>query len=96
MGCAVQFHDSVERRQSWAQRALSGWYIRTSDEHYRCHCVYNKRTKAERISDTVIFKHEYITQPTVTPHDVLIKAITELTTTINGKTDVKELIGRPC
>jgi hypothetical protein len=39
----------------------------------------------------VTFKHEYITQPTITPHDVLIKAITELTTTINGKTDIKEL-----
>jgi len=91
MGCAVQFHDSVERRQSWAQRALNGWYIRTSDEHYRCHCVYSKQTKAERISDTVIFKHEYITQPKITPHDVLIKAVTELTKTMGGETNIKDI-----
>ncbi len=61
MGCAVQVHVSPNRRLTWAEHALDGWYLRTSEEHYRCHVVFVKKTRAERISDTVFFQHRYIT-----------------------------------
>ncbi len=67
LGCAVEIHDSPNRRRTWDPRSLTGWYLGTSPEHYRCHKVFCKRTRAERISDTMWFKHRYITQPTFSP-----------------------------
>jgi len=58
-------------------------------EHYRCHKIYVKKTRSERISDTVFFKHKYITQPTVTPVDTIVKALDDLTHTLKGRRNVK-------
>ena len=64
MGCAVQLHERSKRRGSWAMNAVNGWYLRTSDKQYRCHVIYVKHSRSERISDTVHFKHKHITIPT--------------------------------
>jgi hypothetical protein len=56
MGCAVQIHKSSEQRGTWAANTIDGWYLQTSPEHYQCHQIYVKKTKSERISDTVFFK----------------------------------------
>jgi hypothetical protein len=79
MGCAVQIHERSERRGSWAANLSDGWYLRTSAEHYRCHVIYTKNTRSERITDTVKFKHKYITEPTLTPEDTIVKALNDLT-----------------
>ena len=78
LGCPVQLYLKPHRRKSWAKHAADGWYLGVSLKHYRCHRVWNKETQAERISDTVFFKHKYITQPTLTPEDLLLKAIQDL------------------
>ena len=78
MGCAVQIYKSSERRGTWAEHTTDGWYLQTSHEHYRCHNVHVKQTNSERITNTVFFKHQYITQPSVTPADILTKAIDDL------------------
>jgi hypothetical protein len=44
-----------------------------------------------RISDTVWFKHKYITQPTVTPANMIVKALTDLTQALKGKTNLEGL-----
>jgi hypothetical protein len=49
-----------------------------------CHVVFVKKTRAERISDTVIFQHRRITNPEITPIDKLIVALTNFTTAANG------------
>ena len=69
--------------------AANGWYIGASMEHYRCHKIYVKKTRSERISDTVFFKHKYITQPTVTPADTIVKALNDLPNALKGKRNVK-------
>lgn len=78
LGCAVEMHESTNRRKSWDPHSLSGWYLGTSVEHYRCHKKFCKKTRSERISDTVFFQHRHITQPTVTPADQVIKAVGNL------------------
>ena len=85
LGCAVQLFESNTRRGTWAEHSTDGWYIGTSMEHYRCHRIYVKKTRSERISDTVFFKHKYITQPTVTPADTIVKALNDLTNALKGK-----------
>ena len=38
--------------------------------------------------DTVFFKHRYITQPSVTPADIIKKAINDLATALKGQKNV--------
>ncbi len=87
MGCAVQFHIKPNKRKSWGEHASDGWYIKTSPDHYRCHWIFVKATRAKQISDTVFFKHKYITQPTMTTDDLVIMAIQDLTNAIKENKD---------
>ncbi len=34
MGCAAQIYESTNRRKTWAENSINGWYLRTSPEHY--------------------------------------------------------------
>ena len=47
-------------------------------EHYQCFQKYISKTRAERVSDTVFFKHTYRTQPTITPEDAVMTSTKEL------------------
>ena len=58
-------------------------------EHYRCHKIYVNKTRSERIPGIVFFKHKYITQPTVTPADTIVKALDDLMHTLKGRRNVK-------
>jgi len=89
MGCAVQIHQSNEIRTTWAMKTMDGWYLQSSLEHYRCHVIYVKQTKSERISDSVFFKTKYLTQPTLSPADVISKALIDLTQALKGKSNQK-------
>ena len=84
LGCAVEVYEHPTRRKSWAEHTASGFYVGTSSEHYRCHRIWVNKTKSERISDTVFFKHKHITQPTVTPEDIIIKALQDLKHAVKG------------
>jgi hypothetical protein len=92
MGCAVQLHERSERRGSWAMNAIDAWYLRTSDEHYRCHVIFVKHSRSERISDTVHFKHKHITIPTVTPEDTIVKCLNDLTQALKERRNTKGTI----
>jgi hypothetical protein len=72
-----------------SEHSSDGWYIGIAPEHYRCHSIFVKATRSIRTSDTVFFKHKYITQPTVTPADAIVKAYQDLMHTIQGITNVK-------
>ena len=89
LGCAVQLFESNSRRGTWAEHSTDGWYIETLMEHYRCHRIYVKKTRGERISDTVFFIHKYITQPKVTPADTIVKALGDLMHALKGRRNVK-------
>jgi hypothetical protein len=52
-----------------------------------CHCcfkVYIIRTRATRIYDTVFFKHQYITNPKVSPKTMVILAAQRLASALQG------------
>jgi hypothetical protein len=84
MGCEVQFHIKPARRKSFGEHSENGFYLRTSEEHYRTHVIFVKKTRSKRLADTVFFKHHYITQPTVTPADAIINAYNKLRLAIQG------------
>jgi hypothetical protein len=92
MGCAVQIHERNERRGTWAANSVDGWYLRMSPEHYQCLVIYVKHTRSERVSDTVYFKHKHITQPTLTLEDRIVKALNDLTHTLNERRNTKGIL----
>ncbi len=69
--------------------AVDGWYLQTSPNHYWCYYIYVKSTRSERVSDTVHFKHKYITQPTLTPEDTIVKALHDLTQALKLRRNMK-------
>jgi hypothetical protein len=42
------------------------------------------RTRATRISDTVFFKHQYITNPMISPESHMVAAAQQLVTALKG------------
>jgi hypothetical protein len=53
-------------------------------QHHQCFWVYIMKTRATRISDTVFFKHQYITNPTVSPESHIVAAAQQLATALKG------------
>ncbi len=53
-------------------------------EHHQCFHIYIVKTRATKVSDTVFFKHQYITNPQVAPETLTINAALELTCALNG------------
>ena len=85
LGCKVEAHVTPGTREMWAAHTTSGYYIGNAWEHYRCHEVYVSSTKATRVCETVFFRHKYLTMPTITPADALIKAADNLVDVITGQ-----------
>ena len=84
LGCAIQAHVKPDDRRTWDTRSESGFNLGTSMEHHRCFRVYITRTRATRISDTVHFKHQYITNPEISPESLVVAAAHQLTVALKG------------
>ncbi|KAL7475772.1 hypothetical protein ACHAW6_001675 [Cyclotella cf. meneghiniana] len=86
MGCQVQAHEKTDSQGTWAFHSMDGWYLSTSPEHYRTHCCHIKATNSDRFSDTIVFQHKTITNPTITLADTLMQAIADCTSALQGIT----------
>jgi hypothetical protein len=84
LGCKVQAHVKPDARQLWDAHSEAGFNIGTSMEHHCCFKVYITKTRATGISDTVFFKHQYITNPEVSPETMVIQAAQRLTSALQG------------
>ena len=65
-------------RNSWDFRGAAGWYVVVALQHYRCHTIVAKSTRAAQISDTVEFQRHHLTQPEVTPMDRIVHDMNKL------------------
>jgi hypothetical protein len=68
----------------FGEHSGNGFYLKTSEEHYRTHVVFCKKTRAKRLANTDFFKYKHITQPTVTLADAIVNAFTKLRDAILG------------
>ena len=84
MGCAVIIHDKSGVRASWDNHTVYGWYLYISPYHYCAHVCRVKKTNTERVTDTILFEHKHITNPTVTHADQVIQSIDNLHQTVKG------------
>ena len=69
--CPLQLHEPVDKMKIWDKHTMPG-----------CFRKYISNTRAEIVSDTVFFKHKYLTQPTINPEDAVMTATKELNNTI--------------
>ena len=53
LGCDIITHRKTSTRNSWDFRGAAGWYVGVAVQHYRCHTILAKSTRAVQISDTV-------------------------------------------
>lgn len=86
MGCVMQMYVEPGKSKTWDPHSVDSWYIATSTEHCRSHVILKKETTAEVASDTEIFKHKHVTNPTVTPEDQVVQAVRDLTKAIKENT----------
>jgi hypothetical protein len=84
IGCAVQTHVKPDNHLSWDTRSEPGFNLGTSMEHHQCFRVYVIRTRATKISDTIMFKHQYITSPTISPESHMVAAAQQLVMALQG------------
>ena len=53
---------------------VPGLYVGTYQEQYIYHKVWVKDTKSVRIAYTVFLKNKYLTNPTITTDDAIVKS----------------------
>ncbi len=84
MGCKVEAHIVPGIRKTWAPHTASSYYVGAAWEHYRCHDIHISDTRHTRVCSSVFFKHKYLTIPTLTATDALIRAVDNLTKALAG------------
>ena len=73
----IQMLENPDKRKTWGARIKPGYYVGTSLEHYRYYWGW---------IDTVSFKHEYITNPSITTGNAIVNAAQQLTSALRGST----------
>ena len=87
MGCAVHMHNKPAVQKTWDDHASEGYYTETSREHYWCYKIWTKKTRSIQSADTIVFKHQYITTPTVTKADAIVAMANKLTQVLQEETE---------
>jgi hypothetical protein len=65
-------------QRTYAEHCIKMFVLGTSTKHYRCWKFWSNNTRATRVSGAAFFKHKYITNPAVTPEDLVIAAAANL------------------
>ncbi len=84
LGCEIQAHVKPEDRQTCDPQFDASFSLGTSMQNHQCFWVYITKTRATRINDTVFFKHQYITNLTVSPESHVVMAAHQLATAPKG------------
>jgi hypothetical protein len=63
---------------SWGTHAIEGHYIGPALEHYRCYQVYIPSTRAERITDTLVWLPKKIPMPGASSTDIIATCLTDI------------------
>jgi hypothetical protein len=84
IGYVAQTHVKPDDRLSWDTRLEPDFNLGTSMEHHQCFRVYVTRTRTTRISNTLVFKHQHITSPTISPESHVVAAAQLLVMALQG------------
>jgi hypothetical protein len=72
-------HNKSHKYQTYAEHCKKVFVLGMSTKHYWCWKFWPTASRATRISGAAFFKHKYLTNPSVTPEDLVIAAAENLT-----------------
>jgi hypothetical protein len=78
IGMDALVHNKPHKHQTYAEHCKKSFVLGTSTKHYRCLKFWSTATQATQILGAVFFKHKYLTNPSVTPEDLVIAAAKNL------------------
>jgi hypothetical protein len=84
VGCRVLIHAKPATQQSWDFRAKNGFYIGPAMDSYRFFKLVNADTKSQVISDTVEFRHSYLSVPAPSTKDKIMHGLQVVAGAITG------------
>jgi hypothetical protein len=84
LGCPLITHNKPATCHIWDFRGSDGLYACISLKHYHCHHVIDGKSKSLRISDTVDFRHHYLTIPTVTSANTIVHSLDAISNAITN------------
>jgi hypothetical protein len=67
-------HNKPHKRCTYAEHCKKAFVLGTSTKHYGCWKFWSTATQATQILGAAFFKHKYLTNPSVTPEDLVIDA----------------------
>ena len=79
LGCPIIIHKKTSQRHTWDFRGRKGWSLGAAMESYRCDRVIPRNTLGVTISDTVKYRQDHLTLPSVTPADRILHGLQLLT-----------------
>ena len=85
LGIEIHSYIPPDKRKTWEAKSHKGYYIGTSREHYRYYLSFIPKTGGIQGSETMAFKHKYITMPSVTLADAVVQAVKELVDALKNK-----------
>ena len=84
IGMETLVHEKPSKRRTWSEHASKVWVLGTSSDCYRCWEIAMDKTQATRISNTVFFKHKYLTHTTIGPADAILATAADMATQLRG------------
>ena len=79
-GSKVVIHTKPSNRASWDLNGKVGFYTGPAKNHYRCMTCFIPSTKAEIITDTLVFIPHTIPIPNITTNNFLTQAASDIIT----------------
>jgi hypothetical protein len=78
-GTRVIAHEKPKQRASWDHHGVDGWYFGPAPENYCCYRAHIKKTRSDRIVETVEFFPAKVAMPRTASKDMATIAAQELT-----------------
>ena len=92
-GSKVVVHDKSAIGASWAPHGTRGYYLGTSQSHYRCYRVWTTSSRSIRIFDTLAWFLQGLQLPRPLAHDMFCSAVEDLTIATKTLFDENNIAG---
>ena len=79
LGCPIIIHKKTSQRHTWDFHTRKGWSLGAAMKSYQCDRIMPRNTMAVTISDTVEYRYDHLTIPSVTPADQIMDGLHLLT-----------------
>jgi hypothetical protein len=81
-GCKVVVHERPQKRGTWADHGVAGFYIGPAMHHFQNYYCYIPTTRGERVSNTIEFFPTHVDMPDTSSEDRLTQITQDLITVL--------------